>query len=82
MGLFLLFLVRFQWIWFLWPLALLALFVIVFGVLLAHSAMLSLNESLPLSNPVRRYTLFQEALFWTVVGGGGYGVYLLLTAVE
>ena len=39
MGLFLLVLVRAQWIWFLWPLAILAFFVIVFGVLLAHGAM-------------------------------------------
>jgi hypothetical protein len=79
-GLFLLFLVRFQWIWFLWPLAILAMFVIVFGILLAHGAMLSFNESLPLGNPLRRHTLLQEALFWTIVGGSGYGVYLLLSA--
>jgi DnaJ domain len=78
-GLFLLFLVRFQWIWFLWPLAILAVFVIVFGILLAHGAMLSFNESLPLANPLRRHTLLQEAVFWTIVGGSGYGVYLLLS---
>src|ERR1700682_6764179 len=54
MGLFLLVLVRAQWIWFLWPLAILAFFVIGFGVLLAHGAMLSFNEGLPESNPIRR----------------------------
>src|SRR5207253_10397991 len=53
MGLFLLVLVRSQWIWFLWPLTILAAFVIIFGVLLAHSAMLSINESLASSNPLR-----------------------------
>lgn len=79
-GLFLLFLVRFQWIWFLWPLAILAAFVIVFGILLAHGAMLSFNESLAASNPMRRHVLVQEAIFWTIVGGSGYGVYLLLSA--
>ena len=81
-GLFLLFLVRFQWIWFLWPLAILAVFVILSGVIMARSAMVALNASLPLTNRLRRHTLLQEAIFWTVVGGGGYGVYLLLTAVE
>ena len=78
-GLFLLFLVRFQWIWFLWPLAILAVFVIVFGILLAHGAMLSFNESLPLQSPLRRHTLLQEAVFWAIVGGSGYGIYLLLS---
>jgi len=81
LGLFLLFLVRFQWIWFLWPLGILAFFIIVFGVLLAHAAMLSFSASLSKANPLRRHTLLQETLFWTAVGGGGYGVYLLLTAV-
>ena len=79
-GLFLLFLVRFQWIWFLWPLAILAVFVIAFGILLAHGAMLSFNESLASSNPVRRHIYLQEVIFWSIVGGSGYGIYLLLTA--
>ena len=81
LGLFLLFLVRFQWIWFLWPLGILAFFVVVFGVLLAHAAMLSFSASLSEKNPLRRHTFLQETLFWTAVGGGGYGVYLLFTAV-
>jgi ABC-type transport system involved in multi-copper enzyme maturation permease subunit len=80
-GLFLLFLVRFQWIWFLWPLAILAVLVIAFGIMMARSAMRAANDSLPLSNPLRRYTRVQEAIFWTLVLGGGYAVYLLLTAV-
>jgi hypothetical protein len=80
-GLFLLFLVRFQWIWFLWPLAILAVFVIFFGVIMARSAMLAANASLPLSNRLRRHTRLQEAAFWTAVLGTGYGVYLLFTAI-
>lgn len=80
-GLFLLFLVRFQWIWFLWPLVILALFVIVFGVMMARSAMRAINASLPTSNRFRSYTRLQEAVFWSVVTASGYGVYLLLTTV-
>ena len=80
-GLFLLFLVRFQWIWFLWPLAILAVLVILFGIMMARSAMRAVNASFPFSNPLRRYTRVQEAIFWCVVIGSGYGVYLLLTAV-
>jgi len=80
-GLFLLFLVRLQWIRFLWPLAVLAVLVILFGILMARNAMRALNASLPVSNPLRRYTRVQEAIFWSVVIGSGYGVYLLLTAV-
>ena len=81
LGLFLLFLVRFQWIWFLWPLGILAFFVIAFGVLLAHAAIISFSTSLSPVNPFRRHTILTEALFWTVVGGAGYGIYFLLTAV-
>jgi len=80
-GLFLLFLVRFQWIWFLWPLAILAVFVILFGIFMARSAMRNISASLPVSNRFRRHTRLQEAIFWTVVMGSGYGIYLLLTAV-
>src|SRR6266545_2585987 len=79
-GLFLL-LLRFQWIWFLWPLAILAVLVIMFGVVMARSAVRALNSSLPVSSRLRRYTRVQEAIFWSVVIAGVYGVYLLLTAV-
>jgi hypothetical protein len=80
-GLFLLFLVRFQWIWFLWPLAILAVLVIVAGVMMARSTMHALNAALPVSNPVRRFAAVQEVMFWSVVAGSGYGIYLLLSAV-
>ena len=80
-GLFLLLLVRFQWMWFLWPLIILAALVIFFGVLMAHGAMLSLREHVDLSHPARRHTGLQEAAFWSVICAGGYGVYLVMTAV-
>lgn len=79
MGAFLLVLVRSQWIWFLWPLAVLAIFVIGLGVVMARGAMRAFSTSLPVSNPVRGHTRLQEAAFWTVVVGSGYGIYLLLT---
>ena len=77
-GLFLLLLVRFQWIWFLWPLAILAMFVIGFGVLMARSAMVAVNSSLSVRNPLRRHTRLQEIAFWTIVVSGAYAVYLVL----
>lgn len=80
-GLFLLFLVRIQWIRFLWPLAILAVFVILFGIMMARGAMRAMNASLPLTNRFRRYTRVQEAIFWAVVIAGGYGIYLVLTAI-
>ncbi len=78
-GIFLLLLVRFQWIWFLWPLAILALFVLGFGILLARSAMVAVNDSLPVTNPFKRHTKIQELAFWTVIASGGYGLYVLMT---
>ena len=80
-GMFLLFLVRAQWIWFLWPLAILAVFVIGFGVLMARSAMRAVNASLPVSNRLRKHTGVQEAFFWCAVAVAGYGVYVLLRSV-
>jgi len=78
-GIFLLLLVRFQWIWFLWPLVILALFVLAFGVLLARSAMVAVNQSLPVTNRLKRHTRLQEAAFWAAIVSGGYGLYLVMT---
>lgn len=77
-GMFLLLLVRFQWIWFLWPLAILAIVVIGFGVLMARSAMVAANAALPESSRFRRHWRLQELAFWFGVVGGIYGVYLVL----
>jgi DnaJ-like protein len=78
-GLFLLLLVRTQWIWFLWPLAILAVFVVGFGVLLARAAMVAVNDSLPVTNRLKRHTKLQELAFWTVIVTSGYGLYVLLS---
>ncbi len=78
-GIFLLLLVRFQWMFFLWPLAILAVFVLGFGVLLARSAMVAVDASLPATNWVKGHTKIQEVAFWTVIATSGYGLYVLMT---
>jgi len=78
-GVFLLLLVRFQWMFFLWPLAVLALFVLGFGVLLARSAMVAVDASLPVTNRFKGHSRLQEAAFWTVVVSSGYGLYVLMS---
>ena len=78
-GVFLLLLVRFQWFWFLWPLVILALMILGFGVMLARSAMVAVNESLPVTNRLKRHTRLQELAFWSVIGGGAYGLYWIMT---
>lgn len=81
LGLMLLLLVRFNGLWFLWPLSILAMGVVLFGVIMAHSAMTNARESLATSHPVRRFRAAQEIIFWFVVGCGGYGVYIILTSI-
>ena len=78
-GVFLLLLVRFQWFWFLWPLVILALMILGFGVMLARSAMVAVNDSLPVTNRLKRHTRLQEVAFWTVIVSGAYGLYLVMT---
>ena len=80
-GLVLLFLVKAHYVMFLWPLALLALGVVLFGVLMAHGAMTFARAQVRANHPVRRLVWVQEVFFWACVLSGGYGVYLLLRAV-
>jgi DnaJ domain len=78
-GLALLFVVRFQYVLFLWPLALLAVFVVLAGIFQAHAALGALRESFAVTHPVRRFRAAQEMAFWMVVCVGIYGVYFVLT---
>ncbi|MBV8856740.1 MAG: J domain-containing protein [Acidobacteria bacterium] len=80
-GLVLLFLVKAHYVMFLWPLALLGLGVVMFGVLMAHGALTFAREQVGPNHPVRRLVWAQEFFFWACVLSGGYGVYLLLRAV-
>lgn len=81
LGLMLLLLVRFNGLWFLWPLSILAIGVVLFGVMIAHSAMTNARESLAPSHPVRRLRWLQELVFWSIVCGAGFGLYLLMTTL-
>ena len=80
-GLVLLFLVKTQYVMFLWPLALLAVGVVVGGVLMAHGALTFAREQVRPGHPARRHVWAQEVFFWACVLSGGYVVYLLLRAV-
>ena len=77
-GLVLLFLVRAHYVVFLWPLALLGLGVVFFGVLMAHGALVFARETVRPGHPARRLVWAQELAFWCCVAGGAYGVYLAL----
>jgi curved DNA-binding protein CbpA len=79
-GLLLLFLVRFQWIWFLWPLAILAGFVILFGVFMAHAAVNTARHAFTKGTSAKRVRVVQEVGFWSAVCAGAYAVYLILNA--
>jgi hypothetical protein len=77
-GLFLALLVRFQWIWFLWPLAILALCLVTVGLVMAHGAIRRIEHHQRRAS--RRWLgVTLEVTFWTAVLGGGYGVYLVLS---
>jgi curved DNA-binding protein CbpA len=76
-GLFLALLVRFQWIWFLWPLAILALCLVVVGIIMAHGAIRRIEDQQRVSHRWLGLTL--ELGFWAVIVSGGYGMYLILS---
>jgi hypothetical protein len=81
LGSLLLLLVHFNGLWFLWPLSILATGVILFGIMIAHSAMSNARESTRAGHLLRRMRVAQEIAFWLLVAGGGYGMYLILTTV-
>lgn len=76
-GLTLVLLVRFQWIWFLWPLGVLAVCLVMVGVLMAHAAVRRVGGEHVASR--RWLGVTREVAFWSGVVGGGYGIYLILS---
>jgi DnaJ domain len=81
LGLMLLLLVRFNGLWFLWPLSILALGVIVFGIMLLHSAIRNARRLLPRNHLMRRFTAIQEIAFWAAIIGAGVGLYLVMDSI-
>ena len=75
-GLVLALVVRFQWIWFLWPLAVRAFCLVTVGLVMAHGAIRRIEDQQRASH--RWFGLTLEVMFWAVVLGGGYGIYLVL----
>ncbi|HJR06514.1 MAG TPA: J domain-containing protein [Pyrinomonadaceae bacterium] len=80
-GVVLIILVRFHYVVFLWPLALLGLSLLFFGVWMAHAALACVREGCAPTHPARRFIWAQEMLFWSAVAIGLYGLYVLLTAI-
>jgi len=80
-GTVLLFLVRVHYVIFLWPLALLGLAVMGFGVWMAHAALAYARTGFAPTHLARRTAWVQETAFWSAVAGGLYGLYLLLTTL-
>jgi hypothetical protein len=80
-GLIFLFLVRIYYITFMWPLLLVAGFVVTLGVWKLHAMMVFVRKSVVPSHPVRRFVWVQELAFWSMVCAGAYGIYLLINAI-
>ena len=80
-GLVFLFLVRIYYIRFMWPIFLVAAFIVIFGVWKVHAVMLFARKRVAPSHPVRRYVWVQELAFWSMVCVGVYGIYLLMSAM-
>lgn len=80
-GLVLLFLVKAHYVFFLWPLALLGLGIVLSGVLMGHGALTFAREKVGPKNPMRRFVWAQEVVFWSSVAAGCYGVFLILSAL-
>jgi len=77
-GFFLLVLVRLSWIWFLWPLGILAICILGFGVMMARSAMVAVVDSLPATSLWKKHTRLEEVAFWCVIATSAYGLYWLM----
>ena len=80
-GLVFLFLVRIYFIRFMWPIFLVAAFVVIFGVGKVHAVMLFARTRVAASHPVRRHVWVHERAFWSRVVVGAYGIYLLMSAI-
>ena len=79
-GLVFLFLVRIYYIRFMWPILLVAVFVVIFGVWKVHDVMVYARKRLA-PHRARRFAWIQELVFWFTVCGAAYGIYILMMAI-
>lgn len=80
-GLVLVFLVRVHYVRFLWPLALFGAMIVLFGVFMAHGALVFARERMKPTHFARRFVWAQELAFWVCVLGGACGVVYLMTMI-
>jgi len=80
-GLVFLFLVRLYYIRFMWPLFIAAVFVVAIGVWKVHQVMVFARTNPGRSHPAHLGVWLQELIFWSIVGGGAYGIYLLISGI-
>ena len=80
-GLLLVFLVRIHYVRFLWPLALFGVMIVLFGVFMAHGALVFARERMKPTHFARRFVWAQELAFWVCVLGGACGVVYLMTMI-
>ena len=75
-GLVLALLIKIQWMWFLWPMAVLAFVLVAVGIMMAHGAIRRLEDRHSIKRSWFGVTL--EVTFWAALVCGGYGIYLVL----
>jgi hypothetical protein len=80
-GILSLFLIRIYYIRFMWPILLLAVLIVLFGVWKLHQVMISARNDLSPSHVLRHYIWAQECAFWSIAGLSAYGLFVLLTAM-
>jgi hypothetical protein len=80
-GLLFLFLLRVYYIRFLWPLFVLAVFVVMIGVRKIHAAVVYRRERVGSAELMRGKVWMQEIAFWLIVCVFFYGIYLMLRAI-
>ena len=66
---------------FLWPLALFGVMIVLFGVFMAHGALVFARERMKPTHFARRLVWAQELAFWACVLGGACGVVYLMTMI-
>lgn len=78
-GLVFLFLISVVYLRFMWPIFLVAVLVVLFGVWKLHEAIVVTRKTLAHTNVLHRWVWARELAFWCLVGIGAYIIYLIIT---